>query len=163
VPWAYDTVITGGARGVDSVAHEAAKGLKLKTRVFMAEWDKYGKKAGYIRNERMARSGDFLLAIWDGRSPGTRNMIAIMRSLGKEYERFGVRCVTHGNAKTTELAHILNNSAYGISLMFADEMAKLCREYGVDYYEAVMKYTETHNRGFRELDHPRLVRSILTP
>jgi hypothetical protein len=84
-------------------------------------------------------------------------------TMAREFSKHGIQCVTHSSSRTTELAHILNNSAYGISLMFADEMAKLCREYGVDYYEAVMKYTETHNRGFRELDHPRLVRSILTP
>ena len=74
-----------------------------------------------------------------------------------------MRCITHGKARTTETAHIINNSAYGVSLMFADEAARLCRHYGVDYREAVMKYTETHNRGFLDLDHPGLVRSILWP
>ena len=83
--------------------------------------------------------------------------------LAREYAACGVRCITHGKAATTELAHLLNNSAYGVSLMFADEAERLCRHYGVDYYEAVMLYTQTHNRGFRDLDHPRLVRSILTP
>lgn len=84
-------------------------------------------------------------------------------TLAKEYAKAGVRCVTHRAARTTEIAHILNNSAYGVSLMFADEMARLCRAYGVDYFEAVMKYTDTHNQGFTALDHPRLVRSVLTP
>lgn len=79
------------------------------------------------------------------------------------FKRAGVRCITHKKAITTEVAHILNNSAYGVSLMFADEMSRLCREYGVDYYEAVMRYTATHNTGFRALDHERLVRPILTP
>jgi hypothetical protein len=83
--------------------------------------------------------------------------------IAKEFNKVGIRCVTHRNSRTSELSHILNNSAYGVSLMFADEMAKLCREYGVDYFEAVMKYTATHNEGFRALDHDRLVRSILTP
>lgn len=83
--------------------------------------------------------------------------------VAQEYLKVGVKCVTHANPRTTEIAHILNNAAYGVSLMFADEMAKLCREYGVDYFEAVMKYTATHNEGFIALDHPRFVRSILTP
>lgn len=84
-------------------------------------------------------------------------------AVAKYFSKAGVPCVTHRKARTTELAHILNNSAYGISLMFADEMSKLCREYGVDYFEAVMKYTATHNEGFSALDHERLVRPILTP
>lgn len=83
--------------------------------------------------------------------------------LAREFAKVGIKCVVHASSKTTELAHVLNNAAYGASLMFADEMAKLCRDYGVDYYEAVMKYTETHNRGFEALDHARLVRPILTP
>lgn len=83
--------------------------------------------------------------------------------VARYFQRAGIRCITHRKSETTELAHILNNAAYGVSLMFADEMAKLCREYGVDYYEAVMRYTATHNAGFRDLDHDRLVRPILTP
>lgn len=83
--------------------------------------------------------------------------------VAKHFEKAGVRCHTHRAARTSELAHILNNSAYGVSLMFADEMAKLCRQYGVDYVEAVMIYTATHNDGFSALDHGRLVRPILTP
>lgn len=107
-----------------------------------------------------------------GLHPNLRSgLLAIAKHVGgpkadavaKEYRKVGIRCVTHASSRSTEVAHILNNSAYGISLMFADEMAKLCREYGVDYFEAVMKYTATHNEGFAALDHPRLVRSILTP
>lgn len=79
------------------------------------------------------------------------------------FENVGIKCVTHNMAITTELAHILNNTSYGINLMFADEMAKICRHYGVDYYEAVIKYTETNNEGFEKLDQKSKRRMILTP
>ena len=46
--------------------------------------------------------------------------------------------------------------------MFADEAAKLCRYYGVDYYD-YMKYTESNNDGYIALGHKTKVRSILTP
>lgn len=82
--------------------------------------------------------------------------------LAKDFQKAGMRCVTHGKSRTTELLHILNNSHYGVNLMFADEAAKLCRDFGVDYFE-YMKYTATHNEGFTAMDHPRLVRPILTP
>lgn len=79
------------------------------------------------------------------------------------YRRCGLTCYTHGLAKTTELAHILNNVAYGVNIVLADEMAKVCRAYGVDYYEAVMRYTDTNNEGYERLDHKTKRRMILTP
>ena len=82
--------------------------------------------------------------------------------VAREFEACGVKCVTHRSATTTEACHILNNSHYGVNLMFADEAYRLCREWGVDYH-AYMAYTETHNSGFRSLDHDRLVRPVLTP
>lgn len=81
----------------------------------------------------------------------------------KEYfEKFGVKCMAHPDSNTTELLHILNNCHYGINLMFADEAAKLCREYGVDYYDW-MKYGETNNDGYIQMGHKTKVRPILTP
>lgn len=79
------------------------------------------------------------------------------------FESVGIKCEVHNTAKTTELAHILNNVAYGISLMAADEFQRICRHYGVDYYQAVMKYTETNNEGYRRLGNDSKVRPILTP
>jgi hypothetical protein len=79
------------------------------------------------------------------------------------FRKAKVPCLTHKKARTTEVAHLLNNMAYGLNLMYADEMARICRHYGVDYYEAVMKYTETNNSGFRKLDHDSKCRMVLTP
>lgn len=70
-------IISGGARGVDSLGERYAKELNLPCEVISADWDVYGKAAGYIRNEKMAKRGEALVAIWDGKSKGTRNMINI--------------------------------------------------------------------------------------
>lgn len=83
--------------------------------------------------------------------------------LCRYYRKAGINCVPHRLARTVELAHILNNCAYGVSLMFADEMQRLCRLYGVDYSQAVMLYTQTNNEGFRALDHESKCRMVLTP
>lgn len=83
--------------------------------------------------------------------------------VARYFSKAGVRCITHQRARTTELAHFLNNLSYGVSLMFADEMSRICRHYGVDYYEAVMQYTATNNEGFERLDHKTKRRMILTP
>jgi hypothetical protein len=100
---------------------------------------------------------DGLLTITKHVGGGTSEQMA------RFYEVAGIRCHTHRLAKTTELAHILNNAAYGINVLFADEMAKLCREYGVDYFQAVMGYTATNNDGYQALDQGTKVRMILTP
>ena len=49
---------------------------------FPADWDKYGKAAGYKRNDEMARNADALIAFWDGKSRGTRHMIDLAKKYG---------------------------------------------------------------------------------
>jgi hypothetical protein len=46
--------------------------------IYPAQWDKYGKSAGFRRNEQMAKIADALIAFWDGKSHGTKHMIDIM-------------------------------------------------------------------------------------
>lgn len=71
-----DEIVHGGARGVDSIAHDIAKAKGFpKVTPMHAEWDKYGKAAGPKRNAKMAEYGDALVAVWDGKSPGTHDMI----------------------------------------------------------------------------------------
>ena len=50
-------IIHGGARGADSIAGNLATSLKIKVLKFPAEWDKYGKAAGSIRNQQMLDKG----------------------------------------------------------------------------------------------------------
>ena len=45
----------------------------------MANWDTFGKRAGYIRNQEMANNADALVAFWDEESKGTRHMIEIAK------------------------------------------------------------------------------------
>ena len=68
-------VISGMASGVDELAVRYAKENNLPLQEFWAEWNFYGKSAGPIRNRQMASSADALIAIWDGKSRGTKNMI----------------------------------------------------------------------------------------
>lgn len=79
------TVISGGARGVDSTAIEIARDKNIEYEEYIAEWDTFGKSAGYLRNVQMAEAADALIAIWDGESKGTKHMIDIMAKKGKDY------------------------------------------------------------------------------
>lgn len=83
-PWIPTEVISGRARGVDRLGERWAKENNVQLFLMPADWDKHGKRAGYLRNRRMAADADALIAIWDGESRGTRNMIEIAEEEGLE-------------------------------------------------------------------------------
>lgn len=68
-------IVSGGAKGADSLGEKYAAQHSLSVKVFPADWNKYGKRAGYIRNEQMAKYANCLIAFWDGKSRGTKHMI----------------------------------------------------------------------------------------
>lgn len=68
-------IISGGAKGIDSLGIRYAKENRLPCEIFLPEWDKFGKRAGIIRNCKMGDAADALIAIWDGKSRGTKHMI----------------------------------------------------------------------------------------
>jgi glycerol-3-phosphate dehydrogenase len=68
-------VVTGMARGVDILAEQYGYDQRLNIQRFYAKWDSYGKMAGKIRNIEMANYAEALIAVWDGKSTGTRHMI----------------------------------------------------------------------------------------
>ena len=68
-------IVNGGARGVDALARRYAKERGYKIKLFPADWDKHGKRAGPLRNRDMANHSDLLIAFWDGKSRGTQSMI----------------------------------------------------------------------------------------
>lgn len=77
------TIISGGAKGVDESGEEYAKEYERNLEVFLADWNKFGKGAGHIRNKQMAEEADALLLIWDGESKGSANMKKEMLFKGK--------------------------------------------------------------------------------
>lgn len=82
------SIVSGVARGADALGAHFAKEHNVKLYEFPAEWDRYGKLAGFIRNEQMGNFADALLAFWDGESSGTKNMIHFMRASGKPHHVF---------------------------------------------------------------------------
>jgi len=68
-------IVSGKAKGADSLGEQYAKENELPIKEFPAKWDEYGKKAGYLRNEEMAKYADSCIVFWDGKSKGTEHMI----------------------------------------------------------------------------------------
>lgn len=70
-------IVSGCAKGTDRLGELYAKKYNFCLNLFPADWDKYGKSAGVIRNKEMADYADALIVFWDGISKGTENMIKV--------------------------------------------------------------------------------------
>lgn len=81
-------IICGKAKGADTLGEQYAKENGMNIKYFPADWNNYGKSAGYIRNKQMALYASYkkgygaLIAFWDGRSKGTKNMIELAKKQG---------------------------------------------------------------------------------
>lgn len=75
-------VVSGGAKGVDTLGELWAAENGVPVKRFPADWDYHGRKAGPIRNRQMAEYADALIAFWDDESKGTGNMIKQARGMG---------------------------------------------------------------------------------
>lgn len=80
--WVPTVVISGTARGADQLGEDWAEENNIPVERFPANWELYGKRAGYIRNEQMADNAEALIALWDGASRGTWHMINIAKAKG---------------------------------------------------------------------------------
>jgi predicted Rossmann fold nucleotide-binding protein DprA/Smf involved in DNA uptake len=72
-------VVSGGARGVDRWAEQAARGRGLDVVVFEADWQKLGAKAGPMRNQLIIAHADQVTAFWDRRSRGTVHTLVLAK------------------------------------------------------------------------------------
>lgn len=79
-------IVSGTARGVDKLGERFANKYDIPLKQFPADWDKYGKSAGYKRNEQMAKYADALVAFWDGESKGTKHMIDLAKKYNLDVE-----------------------------------------------------------------------------
>lgn len=80
-------IVSGGADGVDTLAEDYAKEFEIAPQVFEAKWiDENGlfdRGAGMKRNAFIIEYADFVIAIWDGKSKGTKNSITRAKNLNK--------------------------------------------------------------------------------
>lgn len=91
----YDvTIISGGAKGTDSLAERYATEMNIPFELFKAEWDKQGKAAGYIRNEKMVAVATIAYLFWDYASRGTQHTITLCRKHDVPLTIFDVRAST---------------------------------------------------------------------
>ncbi len=75
-------IISGNAKGVDRIGEKFAEKHAIPLKIFKPNWG-LGRGAGFINNKAMGEYGDALIAIYDGKSAGTKQMIDLMRKKGK--------------------------------------------------------------------------------
>jgi len=77
------TIVSGGATGADLLAKRFAEDSGFDYLEFLPDWDKLGKKAGFVRNEDIIKSSDVVFAFWDGVSKGTANSLNWAKKMRK--------------------------------------------------------------------------------
>lgn len=78
-----DEVVSGHAKGIDQIGEMWAKSKGVPVTVFLPDYSDDPKRAPLLRNTAMAEYGDALVAVWDGRSSGTKHMIGEMGKVKK--------------------------------------------------------------------------------
>lgn len=76
-------IVSGGAQGVDTLAEEYAKLRNIPTQIIRPDYASYGRSAPIVRNGAIVDKADFVIAFWNGQSPGTKNSIERATKAGK--------------------------------------------------------------------------------
>ena len=76
-------IVSGCANGADIIGERYAEENGFTVEKYPADWKKYGKSAGPIRNEEMAEICDYVICFWDGKSKGTKSMIEYAKKYNK--------------------------------------------------------------------------------
>lgn len=77
-------IISGGAKGADKMGEKWANENGIETIIFIPDWEKYGRKAGFLRNKDIINEADKVVCFWDGFSNGTKNSIELAKRQGKK-------------------------------------------------------------------------------
>ena len=77
-------IISGGCKGADRLGEIYAQKHGIEIIKFPAEWSRYGKAAGPIRNRKMAEDADIIICFWDKKSRGTKSLIDYAEKLNKK-------------------------------------------------------------------------------
>ena len=85
-------IVSGAARGADKLGEQYAKERGYKIDSHPADWDKYGKSAGYRRNKEMVDIASAAICFWDGKSKGTKHTIDLCKEKGIPYKivKYGI-------------------------------------------------------------------------
>jgi hypothetical protein len=102
----YDNIteiVSGGAQGADKLAERYAIEKNIPIKIFPANWSRWGKRAGYMRNREIWDYADEGIAFWDGHSRGTQHSFELSKFLGKKIKV--IKFDISDNEKRTIIIH----------------------------------------------------------
>jgi len=70
-------VISGGAKGADTLGERWAKENNILIQIFLPDWNKHGRGAGLLRNHDIIKNCDVVIAFWDNKSTGTKQALEL--------------------------------------------------------------------------------------
>jgi hypothetical protein len=77
-------LVSGGAKGADTLGEQYAKENNIPTKIFLPDWEKHGKAAGFIRNTDIINEAELVVAFWDNYSKGTLDALTKAEKLNKK-------------------------------------------------------------------------------
>ena len=77
-------LVSGGANGADKLGEQYANENNIPTKIFLPDWEKHGKAAGFLRNTDIINEAELVVAFWDQQSNGTRDSIQKAEKQGKK-------------------------------------------------------------------------------
>ena len=100
LPENISLIVSGGAKGIDTLAEEYANENSIAKKIFLPDYKKYGKSAPLIRNKLIVDNSDIVIAFWDGVSRGTKFTIDYAK---KQSKKVTVYKLTKTHHKYSEL------------------------------------------------------------
>lgn len=82
IPENITELISGGARGIDNIAERWADEHGVPKQIFKPNYNLYGRAAPIIRNRLIVKASDIVIAIWDGKSKGTKFIVEYAKQIG---------------------------------------------------------------------------------
>lgn len=71
----YIEIVSGGARGADAIGERYADNNGITKKIIPVDWNRWGKRAGFIRNVDIIDNCDICICFWDGENHGTKHDI----------------------------------------------------------------------------------------
>jgi len=125
-------IVSGGARGADSLAERYAKEHNLPLKVFPADWNRFGKSAGYKRNRQMHEfiaqfKNRGCVCFWDGQSRGTAHNFELCKEFNNPLRIKRFKAESKGSASALKKDKELHYDAYVYENRFTIEgMKQIC-------------------------------------
>ncbi len=128
IPAAATEIVSGGAKGVDMAAKAYAEEKSLKYTEFLPDYKRYGKAAPIKRNDEIIDYADLVVALWDGKSRGTKYVIDRCKKANKSLNIHYLHMSEEEGVAELEKSEYLNFTSLSVELLKSIVMAELDKE-----------------------------------